>query len=45
MLARYLTLYPYDIAERRAKGNKAHYAKAKLIKSKIPKEKHQNGNI
>ena len=29
MLPRYLTLYPYDTAERIAKGNKAYYADAK----------------
>ena len=33
-----------EIAERIAKGNKAHYANAKLIKIEISKEKHQNEN-
>jgi hypothetical protein len=31
-----------EIAERIAKGNKAYYANAKLIKSKFLKKKHQN---
>ena len=34
-----------EIAERIIKGNKAHYANAKLIKSKFLKRKHQNENI
>jgi len=38
VLPRYLTLHPYDVLERRAKGNKAHYADAKLIKSKFLKK-------
>jgi len=34
-----------EIAERIAKGNKAYYANAKLIKSKFRKKKHQNESI
>ena len=34
-----------EIADRIAKGNKAYYANAKLIKSKFLKKKPQNENI
>jgi len=34
-----------EIAERTAKGNKAHYANAKTNKIEILKEKHQDENI